>query len=35
MATITINAPYEMLESFDSIDEVEMTIYEDFVIDHR
>lgn len=35
MATITIEVPDEILESFDNLDEVRKTIYEDFVIEQR
>ena len=35
MATITINVPDEMLESFDSLEQVRETMYEDFIIEQR
>ncbi len=35
MATITIDVPDEMLESFDSLEQVQQTLYEDFVIEQR
>jgi predicted HTH domain antitoxin len=35
MATITIEVPDEILESFDNLDEVRKTIYEDFIIEQR
>lgn len=35
MATITINVPDKMLESFDSLEQVRETMYEDFIIEQR
>ena len=35
MATITIDVPDEMLESFDSLEQVQKTLYEDFIIEQR
>jgi len=35
MATITIDVSDEMLESFDSLDQVRETMYEDFIIEQR
>ena len=35
MATITINIPDEILDSFENIDEVQKTLYEDFIIEQR
>jgi predicted HTH domain antitoxin len=35
MATITIDVPDEMLESFHSLEQVRETIYEDFIIEQR
>ena len=35
MATISIEIPDEILESFNNVDEVRKTVYEDFVIEQR
>ena len=35
MATITIDVSDEMLESFDSLDQVRETMYENFIIEQR
>lgn len=35
MATISIDIPDEILESFNNVDEVRKTVYEDFVIEQR
>ncbi len=35
MQTITVEIPEEILENFDSLDEVRKTMYEDFIIVQR
>lgn len=35
MATITIDVPDEMLESFDNLEQVQKTLFEDFIIEQR
>jgi len=35
MATISIEIPDEMLDGFDSIEDIQRTVYEDFVIEQR
>ncbi len=35
MATISIEIPDEILESFNNVNEVRKTVYEDFVIEQR
>ncbi len=35
MATISIEIPDELVESFNNVDELQKTVYEDFVIEQR
>ena len=35
MATISIEIPDEIVESFNNVDELQKTVYEDFVIEQR
>jgi predicted HTH domain antitoxin len=35
MTTVTVEIPEELLDHFDSLDEVRRTVYEDFIIEQR